>query len=125
MKRHPIEERAARVVAEIADLPVREALAVFLEAQRLVLTQAKAEPELEAQAVSVPPQFLRSRRGRPSKIRDNPVVRDFIYSLPGDLSTTAIAARCLDEFGPELAPSKSAVHRHQQELRLQCKRGTS
>ena len=117
MNQRQIKERAGHVVDLVADLSVQEALKVLHEASGRILRQAGAEPPLAAPAVPIPYQLLERRRGGRSKITGNPEVRDFIHGLPKGLSFTAMARRCREEFGPDLAPSKSAIHRYIQRLR--------
>lgn len=49
--------------------------------------------------------------GRVSPIDRDPELADFIRSLMGREKLTQIAALCVARFGPDRAPSKSAIHR--------------
>jgi hypothetical protein len=54
--------------------------------------------------------------GRTSKIDGDSELADFILRRFQTHKLADIAQLCLDKFGPERAPSKSAIHRYQSRL---------
>ena len=56
---------------------------------------------------------------RPSKIRSDAELRALVDELLKTKTFQQVAAACLERFGPDRAPGKSAVHRYWQEMGLQ------
>jgi hypothetical protein len=52
------------------------------------------------------------RAGHPHKILRDPEVEAFVEDALARMTFQAIADACLERFGPERAPRKSAVHRY-------------
>ena len=52
------------------------------------------------------------RAGHPHKILRDPEIETFVETALPSMTFKAIADACLERFGPERAPRKSAVHRY-------------
>lgn len=60
----------------------------------------------------VPPALFERRPGRPSSIEKDPELEEFILAQSGNQTLQHIVELCVEEFGEERAPSKSALHRY-------------
>ena len=58
-----------------------------------------------------------AKRGKRSRLTFDAEVRSFVEDRLGRLTLDTIVAECCATFGPERAPSRSAVHRHWKTVR--------
>lgn len=112
-----IQFQARALAASLSDLPPHEALSVLHQAAGYLLPRlAIANLDRSERIPDVDMEILlRPRRNR-SKIERNPELQRYVndrLSIP----YMTLTAMCEAQFGPDVAPSTSSVHRYIQKLR--------
>lgn len=110
-----IRRKARDIVAALTDVAGMDAMKIVNQAQSIILRESLAvSPGPDCQVYPFNPNLV--RRGPVSKIDADPELKEFIHSLPAYHGVEQIAAMCVERFGVDRAPSKSAVHRYLQKL---------
>ena len=112
-----LDRKAAAIADALANLAPGYAMTILHRAQGRVLSSAP-ESELISMRRLPPinPVFLERRKGRRSKIENDPAVQQFIHKHL-NCTYNEIVKRCVAEFSPERSPSRYSLGRYIQKLR--------
>lgn len=116
MNAQETQHRADQVLASVGELPATDALLVLNAAMEKVIAEiGRGTPDFQAPAL--PGTDLLLRRRQRARIALDDEVRAFLHAQPMYLTIAKLEAACRQRFGNR-APSKSAIHRYIQGLKL-------
>ena len=122
MKQQDHKARVTKLLTILADMSAVEALQALNQANADVLQRIERArtTTFHNPVVPVPTHLIERHRGRQPMIENDPELRDFIHglaTLERKLTFKEIADECAIKFGPDRAPTKSAIHRYSQRLK--------
>jgi hypothetical protein len=122
MMQTELEKRSADVIGSLESLSAEDALRVLHAVIGRVITHLPdtGMAERPFNPIFIRRELLRDRKGRRSKIEQDPEVRDFIHSLPGNLRFDDIIEKCSERFSAHRVPSRSTLHRYVTQLKYRC-----